>query len=121
HADDNVRNTELPSVCEDRNGRAVIGIALLEPVLPQARECVDLPGLQTTLAGEFTFGRFGLPRRHDVRFRGRGDQACTLPRVVIGQETERRRFARTMAGGAIGVEAGGPVAIEPNPRTLPAP
>ena len=117
HADDNVWNTELPSVCEDRNGRPVLGIALLEPVLHPAPERVDLAGLQTTLAGKFTFGRFGLPGRHDVHGRGRGDQTCTLPRVVIGQETERRGFPGPMAGGAVGVKDRGHVAIERDRRT----
>ena len=43
----------------------------------------------------------GLPRRHEPVLDRLGNLPRPLPRIVVGQEVERRRFAGPMAGGTV--------------------
>ena len=96
-----VRRPELPPLGPGRRLRQVGGIALGLAPLDPSLNGVDLIVAQPPLAEDRILPALGQPRRHVPLGRFLGNLPGVLDGVGVGQERERRHFARAMAWGAI--------------------
>ena len=89
-----------PSAIARRRGqiaRITFDGSAVGPALNQ----IDVGVAETRLADESAGNRLRFPRRHETPFGGGRNQAGARPGRVIGEETERRRPGRVMAGAAV--------------------
>ena len=101
HRHDEVRFAELPSGRERWHDREPRRIALERHRRPPTAGGYGFRLGQPPFVVELADARLGLPRRHEPVLDRLGDQPGPLPRIVVGQEVERRRLARPMAGGTV--------------------
>src|ERR1700735_1659857 len=64
HGDDHVRLTDSPSVSNGRNGRQILRIAFLRPLIHPGANYLDLFGSEARVVSEVAIGRIRVPRRH---------------------------------------------------------
>ena len=104
HTEHEVRLAQFPSVVPPGHLRQVLGVAFAQTVLRPAPEHGDLRLAQSPVAHKSMLSGLGQPRRHLPARRDLDDRLGPFPRVGVGEQRERRRFARAMAWGAVPVQ-----------------